>query len=141
MSLQAESGTARTKKVFRFFFLIFYFFKMSLVSLATSGTGDPEVDRAISLWRKVKEDHKNLADIDAPNILTQGRRDDYLARFMSAQAVGEEVRRCQEILSVYDELENEFAGYIADRVARSIKNLRRKTYVEIGKVLLKEKGV
>ncbi|MEK6936715.1 MAG: hypothetical protein AABW58_01450 [Nanoarchaeota archaeon] len=114
---------------------------MSLVSLATSGTGDPEVDRAISLWRKVKEDHKNLADIDAPNILTQGRRDDYLARFMSAQAVGEEVRRCQEILSVYDELENEFAGYIADRVARSIKNLRRKTYVEIGKVLLKEKGV
>ncbi len=113
---------------------------MDLIQIA-SGMGDLEVDRAISLWKKIKEDHKNLPEFDMPAILTESLKDDYISRFIGAHATQDEFRRAQEILKVYGQLEEEFAYFIAKKVAGTIKNLRRGTYIEIGKALLKEKGI
>ncbi len=114
---------------------------MDLVQLATSGMGDPEVDRAISLWKKIREDHKNLTSFDMPAILTDGLKDDYISRFIGAHATQDEFRRAQEILRVYEKLEEEFAHFVAKKVAVNLKGLKRGTYVEIGKALLRERGV
>lgn len=110
---------------------------MSLIQI----TDDSEINRAINLWGKLKEDHKNLPQVDE-TILTPSQRDEYLGNFIGLQAIPQEYRRLQEGLRLYSGLEEIFATFIARKIAARLNlgKLKRKTYFEMGKALLDEKS-
>jgi len=110
---------------------------MSLIQL----TDDSEINRAISLWKKIKEDHRNLSNVDI-TILNDAQKDDYLSNFIGVETITEEHRRLQESLKLYSGLEEHFAYFIAKKIAARLNlgQLKRQTYIEMGRALLEEKG-
>lgn len=111
---------------------------MSLVRL----TDDDEINRAVSIWKKIKEDHKNLADSDVSGILSDSQRDEYIAEFIGVERVQDEFRRLQEGLKLYSKLREVFANYIGRRFAPSVgvKELKLKTRIRFGEALLDQQA-
>ena len=110
---------------------------MSLIQL----TDDNEINRAVSLWKKIKEDHKNLTLVDI-TILNDAEKDKYISEFMGVGAISEEFRRLQAGLELYRRLIEPFAYFIAKRIATRLNfgKLERETYIAIGRAFLEGKS-